>query len=273
MLPLASQQSVSSRASQVSSLPLAQFLFFQGLHLQTRKSKSWNSFLSLQSGPQQSTICPIRYFPRKPPDLEALAPLQQSAEAPWISATLVMSPRGFCRLLLSLASSERHSLHAASFGVGYNNGGPVSIVWGWVLVSIMSLSVAACMAEITSSLPISGGPYYWCVPSIPLLAVSYKSCDVTSHCTLSFRFHAGTVGTQQRRQFGKFLWHLHACVFSMCVRVFQCTVPSPIVKTSPIAEGKVRNNSDVHCRSVELTKGTKLSSAFAGWFTGTHTPT
>ncbi|CAL8461962.1 g1493 [Coccomyxa elongata] len=69
----------------------------------------------------------------------------------------------------------------ASFGVGYNNGGPVSIVWGWVLVSIMSLSVAACMAEITSSLPISGGPYYW---------------------------------------------------------------------------------------SVELTKGTKLSSAFAGWFTG-----
>lgn len=50
---------------------------------------------------------------------------------------------------------------AASFGVGYNNGGPVSIVWGWVLVSIMSLAVAACMAEITSSLPISGGPYYW----------------------------------------------------------------------------------------------------------------
>jgi amino acid transporter len=50
---------------------------------------------------------------------------------------------------------------AASFGVGYNNGGPVSIVWGWVLVSIMSLAVAVCMAEITSSLPISGGPYYW----------------------------------------------------------------------------------------------------------------
>ncbi|EIE25071.1 amino acid transporter [Coccomyxa subellipsoidea C-169] len=48
----------------------------------------------------------------------------------------------------------------ASFGVGYNNGGPVSIVWGWVLVSIMSLAVASCMAEITSSLPISGGPYY-----------------------------------------------------------------------------------------------------------------
>ncbi len=50
---------------------------------------------------------------------------------------------------------------AASFGIGYGNGGPVSIVWGWVICSAMSLCVAACMAEISSSLPISGGPYYW----------------------------------------------------------------------------------------------------------------
>ena len=38
----------------------------------------------------------------------------------------------------------------------------MSILWGWVICSAMSLCVAACMAEITSSLPISGGPYYWC---------------------------------------------------------------------------------------------------------------
>ncbi|CAK0783725.1 hypothetical protein CVIRNUC_006924 [Coccomyxa viridis] len=50
-----------------------------------------------------------------------------------------------------------------SFGIGWNNGGPVSILWGWVICSAMSLCVAACMAEITSSLPISGGPYYWSV--------------------------------------------------------------------------------------------------------------
>lgn len=55
------------------------------------------------------------------------------------------------------------AVFAASLSIGWTNGGPVSIVWGWILVSVMSLTVAACIAEITSSLPISGGPYYWYV--------------------------------------------------------------------------------------------------------------
>lgn len=44
---------------------------------------------------------------------------------------------------------------------GFTHGGPAVIVWGWPLVVTMTLSVALPMAEICSSLPSSGGVYYW----------------------------------------------------------------------------------------------------------------
>ena len=34
-------------------------------------------------------------------------------------------------------------------------------MWGWVVVCFMTSFVALSMAEITSSLPSSGGPYFW----------------------------------------------------------------------------------------------------------------
>ena len=40
-------------------------------------------------------------------------------------------------------------------------GGPLALVWGWILVGIMSLLVGLAMAEISSSLPSSGAMYYW----------------------------------------------------------------------------------------------------------------
>ncbi|KAL2869581.1 putative amino acid permease [Aspergillus lucknowensis] len=39
-------------------------------------------------------------------------------------------------------------------------GGPTNIVWGWVLVSLIILCVAASLAEITSVFPTAGGVYY-----------------------------------------------------------------------------------------------------------------
>eukprot|EP00891_Asterochloris_glomerata_P001109 jgi/Astpho2/1109/e_gw1.00020.5.1_t len=48
-----------------------------------------------------------------------------------------------------------------SYGIAYNNGGPVSVVWGWVAVVFMTMFVALSMAEIVSALPSSGGPYFW----------------------------------------------------------------------------------------------------------------
>lgn len=34
-------------------------------------------------------------------------------------------------------------------------------VWGWVIVAFMTTFVGIAMAEVVSSLPSSGGPYFW----------------------------------------------------------------------------------------------------------------
>ena len=44
---------------------------------------------------------------------------------------------------------------------GMQEGGPVDIVWGWILVGIMTTVVGLGMAEIASRYPTAGGLYYW----------------------------------------------------------------------------------------------------------------
>jgi amino acid transporter len=41
------------------------------------------------------------------------------------------------------------------------DGQSVTIIWGWVLVSFISLSIAASLAEICAVYPVAGGVYYW----------------------------------------------------------------------------------------------------------------
>ncbi|KAF2878195.1 amino acid permease-like protein [Massariosphaeria phaeospora] len=41
------------------------------------------------------------------------------------------------------------------------DGQSVTILWGWVLVSLISLSIAASLAEICAVYPTAGGVYYW----------------------------------------------------------------------------------------------------------------
>ncbi|KAI9700121.1 MAG: hypothetical protein M1836_002655 [Candelina mexicana] len=41
------------------------------------------------------------------------------------------------------------------------DGQAVTIIWGWVLVSLISLSIAASLAEICAVYPTAGGVYYW----------------------------------------------------------------------------------------------------------------
>src|SRR5437764_3583236 len=44
---------------------------------------------------------------------------------------------------------------------GMNTGGPVLIVWGWIVVGAMTTLVGLAMAEVCSSFPTAGGLYYW----------------------------------------------------------------------------------------------------------------
>ncbi|KAF8232261.1 amino acid transporter [Tricholoma matsutake] len=41
-------------------------------------------------------------------------------------------------------------------------GGPAVIVWGWVLVSVLSNALLLSLGELSSKYPTSAGAYYWC---------------------------------------------------------------------------------------------------------------
>lgn len=48
-----------------------------------------------------------------------------------------------------------------SFGLGWNNGGPAAIAWGWPIVAALILVIGFCMSELVSAYPTSGGIYWW----------------------------------------------------------------------------------------------------------------
>ena len=48
-----------------------------------------------------------------------------------------------------------------TFGLAWNNGGPVTISFGWPIICALVLLVAVSMAELTSAFPTAGGPYWW----------------------------------------------------------------------------------------------------------------
>ncbi|TIA83876.1 hypothetical protein E3P92_01816 [Wallemia ichthyophaga] len=50
---------------------------------------------------------------------------------------------------------------STTISIALQNGGPVSVLWGWVFISLMSICIALSLAEICSRFPTSGGPYYW----------------------------------------------------------------------------------------------------------------
>src|ERR1700689_4008315 len=48
-----------------------------------------------------------------------------------------------------------------SFGLGWNNGGPAAIAWGWPIIGAFILIIGMCLAELVSAYPTSGGIYWW----------------------------------------------------------------------------------------------------------------
>jgi amino acid transporter len=40
-------------------------------------------------------------------------------------------------------------------------GGSIAVVWGWILVSVLTFGVGLSLAEICSAYPITGGLYIW----------------------------------------------------------------------------------------------------------------
>lgn len=50
---------------------------------------------------------------------------------------------------------------STTFYITLTNGQSVTILWGWVFVSLVSLAIAASLAEICAVYPTAGGVYYW----------------------------------------------------------------------------------------------------------------
>lgn len=59
------------------------------------------------------------------------------------------------------------AIMAAPFGLSttmyitLTDGQSVTIIWGWVLVTLISIAIAASLAEICAVYPTAGGVYYW----------------------------------------------------------------------------------------------------------------
>ena len=48
-----------------------------------------------------------------------------------------------------------------SYWIAFGWGGPVAVIWGWLIVGFFCTLVALAMGEIASSMPTAGGLYYW----------------------------------------------------------------------------------------------------------------
>src|SRR6201987_1857260 len=48
-----------------------------------------------------------------------------------------------------------------SYYIGFSQGGPVAITWGWLIVGGACTFVAMAMGEIASTYPTAGGLYFW----------------------------------------------------------------------------------------------------------------
>src|SRR5919201_658011 len=48
-----------------------------------------------------------------------------------------------------------------SYSIAYNQGGPVAITWGWLIVGLFCIFVSLALGEIASTYPTAGGLYYW----------------------------------------------------------------------------------------------------------------
>lgn len=50
---------------------------------------------------------------------------------------------------------------STTFAYSLTDGQSVTVLWGWVFVSLISICIAASLGEICAVYPTAGGVYYW----------------------------------------------------------------------------------------------------------------
>ncbi|MDQ7092430.1 amino acid permease [Desulfosporosinus sp. PR] len=74
---------------------------------------------------------------------------------------LARSMSGFTNFAISFTIISVLAGTLTLFGFGLSVAGPSALTYGWPIVSIFAIAVAASMAEIASAYPTAGGLYYW----------------------------------------------------------------------------------------------------------------
>jgi amino acid transporter len=68
---------------------------------------------------------------------------------------------GFSNFAISFSIISILAGCLTTYGAGIANGGPVSISWSWPIISVFIMIIGLTMSELVSSMPTSGGIYYW----------------------------------------------------------------------------------------------------------------
>src|SRR5438067_5017768 len=74
---------------------------------------------------------------------------------------LFRSMGGFQNFAISFTIISLLAGCLTSYTIGFNQGGPVAITWGWLIVGLACTLVALSMGEIASTYPTAGGLYFW----------------------------------------------------------------------------------------------------------------
>ena len=77
------------------------------------------------------------------------------------SQVLYREMGGFSNFAISFTIISVLAGCLTSYYLAFNNGGPVAITWGWLLVGVFCVLVAMAMAEIASAMPTAGALYFW----------------------------------------------------------------------------------------------------------------
>jgi amino acid transporter len=77
------------------------------------------------------------------------------------SQVLYREMGGFSNFAISFTIISVLAGCLTSYYLAFNNGGPIAITWGWLLVGVFCVIVAMAMGEIASSMPTAGALYFW----------------------------------------------------------------------------------------------------------------
>src|SRR5437899_11569126 len=68
---------------------------------------------------------------------------------------------GFSNFAISFSIISVLTGAVTLYDYGLQMGGPAEMAFGWPLVALFTLAVAASMGELASAFPTSGGMYHW----------------------------------------------------------------------------------------------------------------